>query len=371
MESSVNHGLLRIARQRKGLSQGEAAKRLSMQQATLSRYENAASVPPEDFLARAALVYELPQSFFYQTDTVLGGPVSVHPMWRKKHSVTVRELDEIIAELNIRIFHIRRLLEAVEFAPQISIPKLDIDEYDEDEVNEYDEEIERIAATVRAHWLIPSGPFHDLTGIIERAGAIIIHSQLGGSSVSGVTMSVPGLLPVIILNNEQPSDRARFTLAHELAHLVMHRFPNKDMEKQANAFASALLMPAKDIRDAFSGRIDLKRLAALKPEWKVSMQALLYRAQSLGLIDRVPASYLWRQFNIHRMKMREPAELDFPWERAGVMQRMIRLHLDNFGYSLPDFAQILHLHTHQLDQFYEIGMTPENPAGGVRLRMVP
>jgi Zn-dependent peptidase ImmA (M78 family) len=33
------------------------------------------------------------------------------------------------------------------------------------------------------------------------------------------------------------------------------------------------------------GRLDIRRLAALKPEWRVSMQALLYRAQSLGLIE--------------------------------------------------------------------------------------
>ena len=359
----MNHGLLRIARQRKGLSQGEAAKKLSVPQARLSRYENAASVPPDDFLEQAALVYELPKSFFYQEDRVIGGPVSVHPMWRKKQSVTTRELDEIIAELNIRIIHIRRMLEAVELAPESTIPKLDIDEYDKDEANEYDEEIEDFAAKVRAHWLIPSGPIKDLTSIIERAGAIIIHSPLSGSSVSGVTMSVPGLLPVIILNNEQPSDRARFTLAHELAHLVIHRFPNKDMEKQANTFASALLMPANEIRDAISGRVDLKRLAALKPEWKVSMQALLYRAQSLGLVERTQASYLWRQFNFYRIKMREPAELDFPWETPGIMQRMISLHLGNLGYSMPEFAKMLHLHTHQLKQFYSLKDNDSSQAG--------
>jgi hypothetical protein len=79
---------------------------------------------------------------------------------------------------------------------------------------------------------------------------------------------------------------------------------------------------------ALRGNLDLRRLAALKPEWRVSMQALL--AQELGLIGKSQASWMWRQFNIGRMKLREPAELDFPPEQPGVIARMVRLHLDTF-----------------------------------------
>ena len=83
-------------------------------------------------------------------------------------------------------------------------------------------------------------------------------------------------LPMIVLNSEQPSDRLRFTLAHELGHLVMHRFPGPEMETEANDFASALLMPKNEITIALRGRrIDMATLAAFKPEWRVSMQAIL------------------------------------------------------------------------------------------------
>lgn len=360
MAQFVNHGLLRVARQANGLSQGDAAAKLNVPQVTLSRYENAVSMPTDEFLNLAALIYDVPVDFFRQPDQVLGAPVSVHPMWRKKQSVTAREMDTIIAELNIRIMHIRRMLQGVDFTPQTTIPQLDIEEYGED--------VEGIAAKVRAHWHIPQGPLHNLTGLMERAGVMIIHSPLGGSSVSGITMSVPGLLPIILLNNEQPSDRVRFTLAHELGHLVMHRFPNAEMEKQADSFASALLMPPDDMRTVFSGRIDLKRLAALKPEWQVSMQALLYRAQTLKLVGATQASYLWRQFSMHRMKLREPIELDFPMEIPGIMPRMIKLHLETFGYSMPDFAKMLHLHAHRLKQYYDMKETGK-PQVGPKLRL--
>jgi Zn-dependent peptidase ImmA (M78 family) len=90
----------------------------------------------------------------------------------------------------------------------------------------------------------------------------------------------------------------RFTLAHELGHLVMHRFPTENMETEANEFASTLLMPSADMRSAFLGRrVTLELLAALKPEWKVAMQALLMRATSLKCVSPNQARYLWQQIS--------------------------------------------------------------------------
>ncbi|WP_316230183.1 XRE family transcriptional regulator [Bradyrhizobium sp. SZCCHNR1051] len=361
MAEYVNSGLLRVARQRLGFSQGEAADRLAVPQVTLSRYENAVASPPDEFIARAASIYGMPIEFFRQPDAVFGPPVSVHPMWRKKADVTVRDIDKIIAEINIRALQIRRLLSAVEYTPQSDIPRLDLDDYDGD--------IERIAGLVRAHWLLPNGPIENLTAAVERAGAVVIYSSMGGSSVSGVTVSVPGLLPVIVLNRDQTGDRQRFTLAHELGHLVMHKFPSPDMETEANNFASALLMPKNEITLAFRSRkIDMARLAALKPEWRVSMQALLYRAQSLGLIEKPAAGWLWRKFAMDRTKTREPSHLDFPPEQPGVINRMIRLHLDNFGYSTGELAKIIHANDNMLNEYYDL--TAGSPVQGMKLRVV-
>lgn len=359
MGEHVNYGLLRIARQRKGFSQGEAAKALSVPQVTLSRYENDVTSPTEEFIGRASKIYDLPTSFFYQPDVVYGAPVSVHPMWRKKLDVTSHELDRIIAEINLRTMHIKRLMTSVEHTPKRDIPRIDLDGYDGD--------IERVTSLVRAHWLIPSGPISDLTAIAELAGCVVIHSYMNGSSVSGVTISVPGMPPIILLNQDQPADRMRFTLAHELGHLVLHRFPNPNMEQEANAFASAFLMPSNDMKIALSGRIDLRRLAALKPEWRVSMQGLLYRAQTLDLIAKSEAGWLWRQFSSLRIKLREPPELDFPTEIPSVMSKMVQLHLDTFGYSVEELCGLFHIFPHSFLEFYPTAGTTDTRMAKLRV----
>jgi Zn-dependent peptidase ImmA (M78 family) len=343
----ANGAMLRIARHRKGFQQTDAASRLGVDQSLLSRIENGFVEAREEVLLRAETAYELPRSFFLLTDPVYGAPVSVHPMWRRKADVSVRDMDAIVAELNIRIMHLRRLLEGAEYTHANDLPRLDIEDYGD---------AEQIAALVRAHWKMPRGPIKDLTLLVERAGILVAHSPLAGASVSGVTFATPGLPALIVLNSEQPADRLRFTLAHELGHLVMHRFPSPTMEEEANAFASALLMPGSDIRGAFLGRrVDLALLAALKPEWKVAMQALLMRASSLGLVTKNQAQYLWKQINARRLRLREPPELDFEPENPTVIGTMLRIHMDALGYSAQELARLLHAREHDLHAFYNLG----------------
>jgi Zn-dependent peptidase ImmA (M78 family)/transcriptional regulator with XRE-family HTH domain len=360
MEIIGNANMLRIARQLRGFQQGEAATLLGISQAMLSRVENQLSTLTDDILERAAVAYKLPKSFFTQPDPILGAPVSVHPMWRKKANVSAREMDQIVAELNLRLMHLRRLLQAVEIEATRKLPLLSIDDFDGD--------TERIAGLVRAQWQMPVGSVRDLTRILESAGVVVVHSALGGSSIDGVTFRAPGLPPLIVLNVEQPADRMRFTLAHELGHLVMHHSqPTQNMEDEANEFASAFLMPARDIRPYFSRRIDLRLLAELKPVWQVSMSSLLMRARTLGLLAYNQERYLWQQFSMAKIRLREPPELDFPHETATVLPDLIEAHIRQLGYSIADLAGLLHVQPPELASLYGLTLTQEAKTPHLRL----
>ncbi|MGE0047761.1 MAG: ImmA/IrrE family metallo-endopeptidase [Acidithiobacillus sp.] len=361
MSDLGNPDLLRVARQLRGLQQGDAAQRLGISQAMLSRIENRLSGFTGDLIARAAAVFDLPRSFFTQTDTVLGAPVSVHSMWRKKAAIRAHEMDQIVAELNLRLMHMRRLLRAVEIEATYPIPALPVDEF---------ESVERIAALARAQWQMPAGPVQNLTRHLEAAGIVVVHSDMAGSAVDGVTLSAPGLPPLIVLNVNQPADRMRFTLAHELGHLVMHRTqPTQQMEEQANDFASFFLMPTQDIRPYYARRIDLRLLAELKPVWRVSMASLLMRARSLGLLAYNQERYLWQQFSIAKIRKSEPSELDFLPEQATVLPDLIEAHIKQLDYSILDLAAMLHLQPTALNTLYGLSIVPQPPVA-THLRII-
>jgi Zn-dependent peptidase ImmA (M78 family) len=340
----ANGDMLRLARQRKGFQQVDAARGLGVDQSLLSRMENGVSEIRDEILTKAAGFYSVPRTFFFQTDPIYGAPVSVHPMWRRKADVTAREMDAVVAEMNLRVMHLKRFLEAADIAKSAELPRLDIEDYGDPE---------QIATIVRSHWGVPRGPIRDLTVLVERAGVLVVHSNMAGASVSGVTFSVPGLPPLIVLNNEQPADRMRFTLAHELGHLVMHRFPSPQMENEANAFASALLMPSPDIAPLLSARrIDLPLLASLKPEWKVSMQSIIMKAKSLNLLTRNQEEYLWKQMSARKWRLREPPELDFAPEAPTVVRSLVSIFRVQLGYSQEELTKLLNLYEEEISALY-------------------
>jgi Zn-dependent peptidase ImmA (M78 family)/transcriptional regulator with XRE-family HTH domain len=351
--------MLRVARHRRGLTQTVAATKLRVLQNVLSRFENDVAAPDEIVLQKAASVYQVPREFFDLRDPIYGPPVSVHPMARGKADVTARDMDMATAELNVRMMHLSRLLDAVDFTPTAELPRLDVEQYGAPE---------KIAAVVRTNWGLVPGPVKNLMQYVERAGIIIGLSQFGGASISGVTFRVPGKPPLVLLNALHPGDRQRFTLAHELGHLIMHRFPTPTMENEANEFASAFLMPATEIRIAFHGRkVTLTLLASLKPEWKVAMQALLMRASSLDLISANQARYLWQQISAKGWRLQEPADVEVPPETPVVLPSIIKSHLNELEYSIGDLTKLLCVHPTEFAKLYgDFGPTKAGP----RLRII-
>ena len=337
--------LLRVARHLRGFTQKKAAERLGVAQAVLSRLENDLIEVDDDLRSRTARAFELPRDFFNIGDTIYGPPVSVHTMLRgKKSEVSARDVDMITAELNVRLFHLRRFLENVDYEPVNELPVLDV---------EYYGSIQKIAAMLRAHWKVPSGPIKNLTRLMERAGIIIGESHFHGAAISGVTFAAPGRPPLVLINREHPADRLRFTLAHELGHLVMHRFPTPTMEDEANQFASAFLLPPHELKETFRGRrVTLELLAALKKEWRVSMQSLLMTAQSLKSISDNQARYLWQQISARGWRTREPASLDFPFDPPTVLPSIIKAHIQDLGYQVSELVAMSRVSTHDFHEFY-------------------
>jgi Zn-dependent peptidase ImmA (M78 family)/transcriptional regulator with XRE-family HTH domain len=356
---TFNGEMFRLARQFRGFSQRELADAVEADASHLSRVENGLVQPSDDFAMRVAKKLSFPLDFFQQPEKIFGLPLSVHPMWRKKAAVTQHDTDRALAEVNIRLVHIRRLLRSVEFDPVLRLPEFDI------ESNEGD--TEKIALQLRRSWMMPAGPIDNLTAWVERAGCFVVHVDLPDVAMDGLTLRTPDLPPCIFLNRAMSADRMRFTLAHELGHLVMHRYPTPAMEKEANSFAGALLMPAADIGNHFRNRrIDLKLLASLKPEWRVAMQSILFRAKELGYTDPNQERYLWAQFNAKKIRMREPPELDFAKELPVLAPRMLTLHVEQLGYSVADLEKVVHMYSDELTTFHNLG----SATGKAPLRLV-
>lgn len=350
-----NADLLILARQSRGLSQSELAENCNLSQAMISKLEGRlTSEPSLDLLEKLSKVLNYPTDFFYENDRLYGLPPSVHagPLYRKKANVTKKSREKLEAILNIRILHLKRLLRSIDLEFDLPLLELDPDVYTPEE----------IAAKVRQAWLIPKGPIHNLMEYIERAGCMVFLCDFEDLSIDGVTMRLSELPPCIFLNKNLPGCRQRFTLAHELGHIIMHRYPTgDDMEIEANKFASCFLMPADDIRPYLYGKLTINKLAQLKPMWLSSMSSILYRAGDIGAISMHQQKYLWIEMNKFGYKTKEPVELDIQTEKPANVDEILNLHSQELDYSPEDMQFLLKLSSEDLYRMYAIGTNSRKP----------
>lgn len=130
------------------------------------------------------------------------------------------------------------------------------------------------------------------------------------SSLSGFAVKKDGIKYIGVNSNESP-ERQRFTIAHEIGHLLLHKKDKVNFELdgvmlfrdghssdgtdlreiEANRFAAELLMPEASLRErlAKEGDVNLmgekvktsKLIAALAKEYDVSPQAMSIRLTTL------------------------------------------------------------------------------------------
>jgi Zn-dependent peptidase ImmA (M78 family)/DNA-binding XRE family transcriptional regulator len=152
-------------------------------------------------------------------------------------------------------------------------------------------DIEQAALDVRQAWGLGLDPIQNVLELLEEQGCKVIEVDPEETAFDGLSAWSSGQ-PVVGINREFPSDRKRFTALHEIAHLMLlldgEGEERKINESLCNRFAGAMLIPEDSLRQEFAGarkHISIRELELLKVQWGVSVQALLYRAKDVGLID--------------------------------------------------------------------------------------
>ena len=326
--------MLILARESRELSQSQLSSLISVNQATISRIESGSLPPAPDLVAAFAKALRYHERFFGQTDRVYGFNSTVF-FHRKRQSLADKVLRKLHAQMNISRMRVSRLTRSGTLESPFRFQHI--------ESNEYAGGTTAAARMVRSTWMLPSGPVRNVTQAIEEAGGIVIGLDFGTRQADAVSEWVPPHPPIFLINcnSEIPGDRSRLTLAHELAHVVMHSFPKAEMEKEANEFAGEFLMPRKEIKPSLYG-LTMAKLAELKRIWKVSMAALIQRAYELKTITDSQRRYLF--INVAKRsggRIHEPLESEMPIEQPQVFDGLIKTHVDQLGYSARQLADLL------------------------------
>jgi Zn-dependent peptidase ImmA (M78 family)/transcriptional regulator with XRE-family HTH domain len=340
MNEVVNPEMLALARESRGMTQKDLAERLTVAQSHVSKYENGLLTIPHPELIKLARVLDYPEAFFYQTDPVFGyGSSCLYH--RKRQSIPLMDLRTILAQINVIRIQISKLLKGAEIRSENKFPRMDI--------GDYEGSPEQVAKLVRASWYLPPGPIQNLIGSIENAGGIVVKCKFSTRKLDAVSQWLPGLPPLFFVNASSSPDRVRFTLAHEVGHLVMHRVPTIDLESEADRFAAEFLMPASDIRPYLS-QLSLAKLASLKPYWKVSMQAILRRAFDLKKISEAKYRNANIQISKYLYRTKEPVQI--PAEDPTLLDSIFSAYTKEHGYTYADLQKLMRTNADQFRELY-------------------
>ena len=353
--------LVELARISAGLTQGALAKGVGVSQPFVSQVERGERPIPAEHLAKWAELCDVPPSFFTRTETPLQDDVSgmVH---RRMKTLPTKPFNLANAQVKVACLQIDSLFSEVEIEPALTIPDLP------PSIGPAD-----AADSLRRAWQVPTGPLPDLVALVESAGIPVILLESFHDKHSATSHRGRWVKWIVALNANHTASRRRFSLAHDLGHIVLGHEPHdvvgeeggpQRLEAEADEFAVALLFPYEDSLRELRGA-DLRRLIALKQRWRVSVAFLIRRAHVLGLINDAKRQSLYIQLSsLPGGRRREPNE--FEAEEPTLIRRIVE-SLQQDGLSVREVADFATVTEHNLRERFlgerpSLRVVPRHPA---------
>ena len=355
------------AREFFGMTKRTLAGLVGCSEQSISNYERNVSKPTDSVVGKLGEILHVPNEFLQKP--VWPEPVE-HVFWRAMRSDTAQSQKRTRVLLTWVLESIDAMEEFVELPRyELPIPSLPHWSLISDEM------IEDTAEYVRSAWGLGRQPIPDMCLALENAGVPVISFSAENRKQAGFAYRSGRLERAVVGVNrfEQSLARQRFSLAHELGHLILHAdvLPsetnlaktNSKVERQAHRFAAALLFP----REAFEREVydfSMEEFATLKRTWGVAILTQIVRANDLGLISSDQATSLFKSAGRrgYRRPFGEPWDNELAVEQPRLLRRAIEAIVGAGDELFCDLLGDMRLPPVPLEDVFDHRLRPEEPA---------
>lgn len=308
---------LQRARKALGLSLRDLGEKVALSHAAIKKYEDNLAIPSSEVLLRLARALHVKVEYFFRP-----GGFTLGKLQYRHINMPKKQLDEIRAQI---MDQVERRFELEGLFPSPPIQKFmakDLSYKLEGEGG-----IEDIACKIRQQWNLGLDPIPDLVDLLEEQGIKVLGFDNSNHPNFDGLFSYVDESPLIVIGNQYPGDRQRFTLAHELGHLIFNQLVScqLDEEQFCNRFAGAFLLPKESlirILGEHRNNLEPRELSLLKQEFGISMTCILHRAEEAGIISHSLYRQLRAEFDAQGWSKQEPGE-QYPKEEARLFEQMI------------------------------------------------
>ncbi|WP_330926580.1 XRE family transcriptional regulator [Candidatus Sororendozoicomonas aggregata] len=227
------------------------------------------------------------------------------------------------------------------------------------------DDVEAVAEHVRDIWQLGTNAIPDLIDVLENQGILVFVNDCDDKRFDGLSGTVEGM-PVVVVSSQWPGDRQRFTLAHELGHLILHdQLPETiDEEYACNRFAGAFLAPKASVQAMIGERrtgLELRELLFMKREFGLSMAASLYRCADLAIIGKGQKKSLFIRMTQLGLRKQEPEPLKH--ETPSLFKHLVYRALGEQFIGESKAAELLGM---PVSRFHQLRMMGDQDAAAVR-----
>jgi Zn-dependent peptidase ImmA (M78 family)/DNA-binding XRE family transcriptional regulator len=330
-----NPSRLTLARKRRGLTMKKLATSVGVAARSISAYEKGEFGPDADSLKKLAAALRFPEAFFFGDD--LDQPTPDIASFRALSKMTASQRDTALGAGAIALMLNAWIEERFEL-PVADVPDLS-----------REDDPETAARVLRQQWGLGELPIKNMVHLLEAKGIRVFSLSIDAAEVDAFSMWRQST-PFVFLNTQKSAEHSRFDAAHELGHLVLHRHGSpqgREAEQEANAFASAFLMPRASVL-AYAPRLaTLDHLIKLKKLWAVSVAALTYRLHAVKVLTDWHYQSLYIELSSRGYRKKEPDE--GPREISQVLQKVFS-ELRQEGVSKGAIAGELGVLPDEIDQ---------------------
>lgn len=329
-------------REARGLSKINLGRLVDRSPSTITKWENGSHSPDAEVIAILGRVLNCPVTWFIKPTVKKEN----NPVFFRTMAKTAKDLCNASERYMGWLQEVSTTLQDYLDYPEVDVPHLEVTDYRAID----DEMIEVMAAKCRQQWGLGIAPITDLLLIIENAGVVCSRFEQGSAMMDGYSQwNESESRPYIILASDKDNYyRSRFDAAHELGHVVLHRYVErldsvnfKPIEEQAHKFAACLMLP----EEAFSVELPpfptLENFISLKTRWGMSAHSMIHRAKSLELISPLEYQRLYKSVSARGWRKGEPLDDLRKPESVRLLPRCINLLFETNTFSKSTLLETL------------------------------